>query len=108
MPSHIFLQLGMWPEAAASNESAWEASDTWMKRKNLSLSVRDYHSLHWLLYAYLQQGRYSQAEAIAQPDEEGDVGVDLRQQVAPGLLRKQLREHGRGFHRRNGTMEPRD
>ena len=24
MPSHIFLQLGMWPEAAASNESAWE------------------------------------------------------------------------------------
>jgi tetratricopeptide (TPR) repeat protein len=64
MPSHIFLQLGMWPEAAASNESAWEASDTWMKRKNLSLSVRDYHSLHWLLYAYLQQGRYSQAEQL--------------------------------------------
>lgn len=64
MPSHIFLQLGMWPEAAASNESAWEASDTWMKRKNLSLSVRDYHSLHWLLYAYLQQGRYKQAEQL--------------------------------------------
>jgi tetratricopeptide (TPR) repeat protein len=64
MPSHIFLQLGMWPEAAASNESAWEASDTWMKRKHLSLSVRDYHSLHWLLYAYLQQGRYKQAEQL--------------------------------------------
>ena len=64
MPSHIFLQLGMWPEAAASNESAWEASDAWMKRKKLSLSVRDYHSLHWLLYAYLQQGRYKQAEQL--------------------------------------------
>jgi tetratricopeptide (TPR) repeat protein len=64
MPSHIFLQLGMWPEAAASNESAWESSDAWMKRKNLSLSVRDYHSLHWLLYCYLQQGRYSQAEQL--------------------------------------------
>ena len=64
MPSHIFLQLGMWPEAAASNESAWESSDAWMKRKNLSLSVRDYHSLHWLLYAYLQQGRYKQAEQL--------------------------------------------
>ena len=64
MPSHIFLQLGMWPEAAASNESAWEASDAWMKRKKLSLSVRDYHSLHWLLYAYMQQGRYSQAEQL--------------------------------------------
>jgi len=64
MPSHIFLQLGMWPEAAASNESAWEASDAWMKRKNLSVNVRDYHSLHWLLYCYLQQGRYSKAEEL--------------------------------------------
>ena len=64
MPSHIFLQLGMWPETAASNEAAWESSDAWMKRKNLSLSVRDYHSLHWLLYAYLQQGRYDDAEKL--------------------------------------------
>jgi tetratricopeptide (TPR) repeat protein len=64
MPSHIFLQLGMWPEAAASNEAAWESSDAWMKRKSLSLSVRDYHSLHWLLYAYLQQGRYNDAEKL--------------------------------------------
>ena len=64
MPSHIFLQLGMWPEAAASNEAAWESSDAWMKRKNLSASVRDYHSLHWLLYAYLQEGRYQKAEQL--------------------------------------------
>ena len=64
MPSHIFLQLGMWPEAAASNEAAWESSDTWMKRKKLSVNVRDYHSLHWLLYAYLQQGRYKKAEEL--------------------------------------------
>src|SRR5215217_4849909 len=64
MPSHIFLQLGMWPEAAASNESAWESSDAWMKRKNLSVNVRDYHSLHWLMYAYLQQGRYNDAEKL--------------------------------------------
>ena len=64
MPSHIFLQLGMWPEAAASNESAWESSDNWMRQKKLPLSVRDYHSLHWLMYAYLQQGRYNKAEQL--------------------------------------------
>lgn len=64
MPSHIFLQLGMWPEAAASNESAWGSSDAWMRRKQLSVSVRDYHSLHWLLYVYLQQGRYNDAEKL--------------------------------------------
>jgi tetratricopeptide (TPR) repeat protein len=62
MPAHIFLQLGMWPEAAASNESAWEASDAWVTRKNLSPVNRDYHSLYWLLYVYLQQGRYGKAE----------------------------------------------
>jgi hypothetical protein len=64
MPSHIFLQLGMWPEAAASNESAWAASDAWVKRKNLSLNRRDHHSLYWLLYVYLQQGRFSKAEDV--------------------------------------------
>ena len=64
MPSHIFLQLGMWPEAAASNEASWAASDQWVKRKNLPISMRDYHSLHWLLYIYLQQGCYSKAEEV--------------------------------------------
>src|ERR671938_1550299 len=34
MPSHIFLQLGMWPEAAQSNESASQAPDAWMQRKD--------------------------------------------------------------------------
>jgi tetratricopeptide (TPR) repeat protein len=64
MPAHIFLQLGMWPEAAASNESAWAVSDAWVKRKGLPLSSRDYHSLHWLTYVYLQQGRYKKAEEL--------------------------------------------
>jgi tetratricopeptide (TPR) repeat protein len=64
MPSHIFLQLGMWPEAASSNESAWAASDEWVKRKKLHVGKRDYHSLHWLLYVYLQQGRQKEAERL--------------------------------------------
>lgn len=61
MPSHIFVQLGMWPEAAASNESAWAVSDAWVKSKNLSITARDYHSLHWLTYVYLQRGRDAKA-----------------------------------------------
>ena len=81
MPAHIFLQLGMWPEAASSNESAWAVSDAWVKRKNLSLSLRDYHSLHWLLYVYAQQGRFGKAEellAVKRNDMEqsrGEGGV---------------------------------
>ena len=30
--------------------------------KNLPISNRDYHSLHWLMYVYLQQGRYGKAK----------------------------------------------
>jgi hypothetical protein len=64
MPAHIFLQLGMWPEAAASNESAWAASVAWVERKHLSPAQRDLHSLHWLFYVYLQQGRYAKAAEV--------------------------------------------
>lgn len=64
MPAHIFLQLGMWPEAAKSNETAWRVSDEWVTRKKLPLSLRDYHSNHWLTYVYAQQGRYANAEEL--------------------------------------------
>ena len=64
MPSHIFLQLGMWPEATASNRASWAASDKWVKENDLPISRRDYHSLHWLQYAYLQQGRHDDAKAL--------------------------------------------
>src|SRR6185312_8628991 len=84
MPSHIFLQLGMWPEAAASNESAWEASDTWMKRKHLSPSVRDYHSLHWLMYVYLQQGRYRKAEELLTLMKQTLAGPTYDNKLRPG------------------------
>ncbi len=70
MPSHIFLQLGMWPEAAASNESAWQVSNEWVQRKQLPLINRDYHSLHWLMYVYLQQGRFNQAERLLKLQRE--------------------------------------
>lgn len=64
MPAHIFLQLGLWPEAEASNRAGWEASKAWVAREALTLNLRDYHSLHWLTYVLLQQGRYREAEAL--------------------------------------------
>jgi tetratricopeptide (TPR) repeat protein len=64
MPAHIFLQLGMWDEAAASNKAGWESSQAWVKREQLPPALQDYHSLSWLHYVYLQQGRYKEAEAV--------------------------------------------
>lgn len=64
MPAHIFLQSGMWPEAAASNEAGWESSLNWIKREGLSRGQRGYHSLQWLHYVYLQQGRTRKAGEV--------------------------------------------
>jgi tetratricopeptide (TPR) repeat protein len=61
MPAHIFLQLGMWDEAAASDEASFRASEAWVKRKGLPIGMRDHHSLSWLLYESLQQGRFQKA-----------------------------------------------
>jgi tetratricopeptide (TPR) repeat protein len=74
----------MWPEAAASNETAWAVSDAWMKRKNLSPSVRDYHSLHWLLYVYLQQGRYRKAEELLSLMKQTMAGPSYDNKLRPG------------------------
>ena len=64
MPAHIFVQLGMWPEAAAANEAGWRNSVAWVKREHLSRGQRDYHSLQWLHYVYLQQGRFEKADEV--------------------------------------------
>ena len=61
MPSHIFTRLGYWDESAATNEKAWQASESDVKRAGESSALRDFHSLNYLEYAYLQLGRYRDA-----------------------------------------------
>ena len=64
MPSHIFVQLGMWDDAVRSNIAAYDASKEWVKRKSLPSARRDLHSLQWLQYAYLQLGRFDDAKKL--------------------------------------------
>jgi hypothetical protein len=63
MPSHIFVQLGMWPEARAANESAWASSLAWAARKTPPSPARDTHSLSWLGFIQLMEGRKTSAAA---------------------------------------------
>jgi hypothetical protein len=63
MPSHIFVQLGMWPEARAANESAWASSLAWAARKTPPSPARDTHSLSWLGFIQLMEGRKAAAAA---------------------------------------------
>jgi len=69
MPSHVFLPLGMWDEAAASDEASFAASVDRVKRLGLSMARADFHSLGWLQYEYLQQGRFAKARETLQTVE---------------------------------------
>ena len=62
MPSHIFTRLGYWDESAATNLKGWEVSEADVKRAGESGAYRDFHSLNYLEYAYIQQGRFRDAQ----------------------------------------------
>jgi hypothetical protein len=64
MPTHIYIQLGMWDRVVASNEAAYAAAEKWVQRKGLSLSKRDFHSLEWCQYGALQLGQYDKARDL--------------------------------------------
>jgi len=95
MPSHVFLPLGMWDEAAASDESAFAASVDLAKRKGLSASQYDFHALSWLHYEYLQQGRLDKARAAMREVERalGAPGAP----APPGHAGHVESEIGRGY-----------
>jgi tetratricopeptide (TPR) repeat protein len=61
MPSHIFIQRGMWREVSASNVSAFDAArDLWEPGDAVNDLV---HSLDWGQYGDLQRGDVEQARA---------------------------------------------
>ena len=64
MPSHIFRWLGMWAEMATANEDSYAATVQWQERTGRPLYKRDFHSLDWLLDAYLKLGRLQDAQGL--------------------------------------------
>ncbi|MDB4959320.1 MAG: tetratricopeptide repeat protein [Myxococcales bacterium] len=63
MPAHIFSRLGMWQEAIASCQSAWDASVAAAARDKLSANHDDFHSLHWLVEMPFELGHRKDADA---------------------------------------------
>ncbi len=64
MPSHIYVAMGMWDEAAAINERSVKAADARREAKKLDVDQRGFHALLWLVYSHTQQGRYEDARTI--------------------------------------------
>ncbi len=59
MPSHIFIQRGMWDQVSSSNQSAYEAAvDLYEPGDRLDDMV---HALDWGQYGDLQRGDYERA-----------------------------------------------
>ncbi len=60
MPSHIFTRLGLWNESIASNLASAASA------QKQSLAGDELHALDYLLYAYLQSGRVTEARKLTQ------------------------------------------
>ena len=77
MPSHIFVQLGLWDDAVRSNEKAWASSRSRVAAEHGPATDLDFHTLNWLEYGYLQQGRYRAAHALVDTARLVLAGADL-------------------------------
>ena len=62
MPSHIFLQLGMWQDVVNSNIDAYAAAIAVNEKYGLAEGREDFHTLSWLAYANLMLGQFDAAE----------------------------------------------
>ena len=63
MPAHVFARLGMWKEAVASCQAAWDASLAAAARHQLGPGHHDLHSLSWLVEMSFELGKRSAADA---------------------------------------------
>jgi tetratricopeptide (TPR) repeat protein len=63
MISHIYIALGDWDAVVTSNENAVRVSEERLQRRRGPLYNRSHHALHWLEYAYLQQGHFHDGRA---------------------------------------------
>ena len=62
MPSHIFVQRGMWEDVRKSNIVAYKAATELNARMKLAEGREDFHTLSWLQYANLMLGNIDEAK----------------------------------------------
>ena len=88
MVSHIYTSLGMWDEVISANRTAVRVSEESMRRMGRPVANRNKHSLHWLEYALLQQGRLDEArETLAIMKEDVAALPNLLQQRHSAMMR---------------------
>src|SRR5260221_9348338 len=80
MPTHSLVQRGMSYDGVASNVVVYKATVDLAEAKKLPRGREDFHTLSWLQYAYLQQGKFGdaqkcvdQAKAVADKDAAPNI-----------------------------------
>ncbi len=61
MPSHIFIQLGMWDEVSTGNQSAYQAAVDLFEPGDSAGDMT--HAIDWGQYGDLQRGDYARSQA---------------------------------------------
>jgi hypothetical protein len=82
MPSHIFVQRGMWNEVRSSNIAAYKSATELNARMKLAEGREDFHTLGWLEYANLMLGNIDEAKANVESAKQaadrnkGNAGIN--------------------------------
>ena len=82
MPSHIFVQRGMWEDVRKSNIAAYKSATELNARMKLAEGREDFHTLGWLLYANLMLGNIDEAKANVESAKQaaernpGNAGIN--------------------------------
>jgi len=97
MPSHIFVQLGMWEKVVDSNIDAYAAAMAGIKKYSFAEGREDFHTLSWLAYAYLMLGENDLAAeklALALEAVERNPGLESVYNGYLGMRARHMIETG--------------
>jgi tetratricopeptide (TPR) repeat protein len=65
MPSHIFVRVGLWPDAISSNQASAAAGRANAARTGSAAAISEQlHAMDYLVYAHLQRGEQPQARKV--------------------------------------------
>ena len=64
MPSHIYFALGDYARASDLNARSFQAALKRMQAQDIGYNGQAYHSLSWLIYSRLQEGKFEEARRL--------------------------------------------
>jgi hypothetical protein len=107
MPSHIFVQRGMWEDVRKSNIVAYKSATELNARMKLAEGREDFHTLGWLEYANLMLGNIDEAkanvESAKQAADRNPGNAGIRNGYLGMRARLILETEKVGTHRTRGT-----